>query len=206
LAVSPLGLSTDPVDAAQLEAALGRSYQGIEVEPGVGQRLIDVVQQVLSYLLRLFFAAPERLGGAGSLIQWLVATALALMILWLAWRIFRRIGLVKETHRGEGSIGAPTIDWRANAEAARARGDLFQAIRDYYRQLVQNLAAKGWVSDRPGVTSGECRRAVKSLPISSEVERATRVFEAVVYGRRSPRAEDVEVLRSAEELVSGAKV
>jgi uncharacterized protein DUF4129 len=201
-----LGLSTDPVDPAQLEAALSHSYRGIKAEPGLGQRLVDAVQQVLGYLLRLFFAALERIGGAGSLVQWLAATALSFLILWLAWKIFRRIGLVKETSRGEGSQRAPTIDWRADAEAALARGDLLQAVRAYYRQLVQSLAAKGWVSDRPGVTSGECRRAVKNLPISSEVERATRVFEAVVYGRRSPRGEDVEALRSAEALVSGARL
>jgi hypothetical protein len=110
---------------------------------------------------------------------------------------------VKETRQGAGPAESQAIDWRAEAEAARARGDLLQAIRAYYRQLVQSLAEKGWVSDRPGVTSGECRRAVKNLPISPEVERATRAFEAVVYGRRSPRNEDVEALRSAEALVSG---
>lgn len=198
-----LGLSTDPVDPAQIEEALQRSYQGIDVEPGLGQRLIDAVQQVLLYVLRLFVAALERIGGAGSLVQWMVATAVGLLLLWLAWRIFRRIGLVKETRQGAGPAESRAIDWRAEAEAARARGDLLQAIRAYYRQLVQSLAEKGWVSDRPGVTSGECRRAVKNLPISHEVERATRAFEAVVYGRRSPRNEDVEALRSAEALVSG---
>lgn len=201
-----LGLSTYPVDPAQIEDALRHSYQGINAEPGVGQRLLDAVQQVLLYLLRLFFEALERIGGAGSLVRWLVATVLGLLVLWLGWRILRRVGLVKETRREAGPGESPVIDWRADAEAALARGDLLQAIRAYYRQLVQSLAEKGWVSDRPGVTSGECRRAVKNLPISPEVERATRVFEAVVYGRRSPRDEDVEALRSAEVLVSGTRI
>jgi hypothetical protein len=204
--VSHSGFSTNPVDPALVRDALAHSYRGVSIQTGIGGRLLGIVRHLLGYLIGLVVEALNRLGGAGSLVKWAIASALGILLLWGGRTLFRRIGLVGEVRSDADSGSSAVVDWRRRAEEALARGDLLLAVRAYYRQLVQSLTEKGWVPDRPGVTSGDCRRAVRNLAMAPQVEQATRAFDAVVYGRRSPREEDVEAIRSAEVLVAGTRV
>jgi hypothetical protein len=165
---------------------------------------MEQLGHLLRFILEALGGMLSGLSGGSALIRWLIGTVLGFLALWVLVALFQRIGLVRRASQ-KPAPQREAIDWRRAAEEALAAGDLLRAIRALYRQLVASLMAKGWVPDRPGVTSGDCRRAVRNLPdIRSEVYAATRAFEEVVYGKRAPLDQDIEVLRSAETLVGGA--
>jgi hypothetical protein len=196
---------TTPIDNAQLTRALHSAYEGIRPEPGFLQSARFVIWQ---FIQNLFAAAESALSGAsgiGKILIWLIPAAAIAVAGWAIVWLLRRVGLVPERSSGRPDPSLDSVDWEAEADKALLVGDLIGATKALYRQLVITLMKKGWLIDRPGLTAGECRMAVRELPgIFYEVQAATRAFERVTYGKRAAAEADVEALRLAERLVLAA--
>ena len=77
------------------------------------------------------------------------------------------------------------------ADEAERRGDLERAIRLRFRAGLLRLDRARAIALEPSTTSGEVSRTLRSR----DFEDVAASFDAVVYGRRQPRGEDVELSR-----------
>lgn len=123
---------------------------------------------------------------ASGLLPWVVVVLGVIVVGWLVWRITRGLAVdrtiaVVPTEATSRSAG----DWHADADAARARGDLREALRCRYGALVATLLAGGVLEDVPGRTVRELDREIaRAVPaIADDVVDAGRAFEAAIYGR-----------------------
>jgi len=198
LAASVRALSlAAPIDRPRLRRALAGAYRGIDSSPG----LLDRIRRAFGSVVSTIGSYLARLGGHGGVLLWILAAGLALGI----WFLVRRFGMgfVPERYAPSETDAALRADPRAEADAALARGDLEGAVRALYHALVDALAARGVLREVEAITAGECRRSVaRALPVAeSAVDRATRSFERVVYGRTGGEPFDVEALRDAMRTV-----
>jgi hypothetical protein len=167
-----------------IEAAYGRA---IDAEPGFWER---VERAIASFLEGAFREAGETLGRPGAwivIVGLLLGTALAL----------RRLGVrpvPEAVARGEPHR---RVDWRKQADAARARGDLAATLGWLYAGMVEALASRGVVEDRPSLTTGEVRRSNAAGELSGLVSEATTRYERIRYGLAPPTEDDVDALESA---------
>jgi hypothetical protein len=182
----------DRVDREELrrdiEAAYGRA---IDAEPGFWER---VERAIAAFLEGAFREAGETLGRPGAwivIVGLLLGTALAL----------RRLGVrpvPEAVARGEPHR---RVDWRKQADAARARGDLAATLGWLYAGMVEALASRGMVEDRPSLTTGEVRRSTATGELSGLVSEATTRYERIRYGLTPPTDDDVDALESAAKGV-----
>lgn len=194
-------LGAEALDRASLEAALDEAYRGgIQVRPGLIERIRRAVLELLEGLLYRIISFH----GGDSILAWAVVLALLVLAVWL----LRRLRLVpgRAIAPGTGERGGRLIDWRGRAEEALRAGDLVGAVHALYRSLLATLAGRGLLIERPGLTAGECRGAVRASNPSlyDVVAKATRRFERVAYGGVPPRHEDVDLLREAEATARSA--
>ncbi len=192
---------------ADLRGALQHAYRGIVVPaPTVSDRLHALVGGSVAWIM--FHLSSMRGPSADLTLLGLGLLALAALgfLVWRtgAWQEVR-VGLVGD-RRVRGERPRETVDWRRRTREDLERGDLHAAVRSAYRSLVATLAARGVVRGAPGLTAGECRRAVlSSLPgLDPVVSTAVQAFEGVAYGGRDARREDVDALRSAEQAARSA--
>ena len=86
------------------------------------------------------------------------------------------------------------------ADVAERQGDLERAIRLRFRAGLLRLDRAKAIALEPSTTSGEVSRRLRSR----DFEDVAASFDAVVYGRRPPRGEDVELSRAGWTRVLGA--
>jgi len=124
---------------------------------------------------------------------------------WLGNQVFKRLGLVGEHQVPEPVRRWHDVDHGKVAEQAIAQGDLVGAVRALYRQLIAGLIHSGRIQDQPGLSAGDCRRAVAALPdIYPKVDAATTIFEKVAYGNWPPDETDIKVLQEAGKTTRAA--
>ncbi|HEX2258572.1 MAG TPA: DUF4129 domain-containing protein [Actinomycetota bacterium] len=197
--------STSPIDHAELTRALHSAYRGIRAEPSFMQTLAFSIEQFIRNLFSTLYRTLVDASGPGKVLIWLFLAAGGLVLVWTIVWLLRRVGLVGERSLNGLSRELDRVDWQAEADKALSGGDLTGATRALYRQLVITLIKKGWLPDSPGVTSGDCRRAVRELPdLYRAVEAATRAFERTTYGRSPVHGPDIEILRFAGRLAMEA--
>lgn len=203
---SPAALtdSNAPVDQTRLEEALRTAYEGVDSQPGAWERISAAAAGLFDWLAG-FIADRLNLPGWQGAVGWLALIAVSITLVWAAVWISRRIGLVREAPVRRPPDSTQFEDWPAVAALAMSRGNLAEATRAYFRQLIATLSAKGWLTDQPGLTAGDCRRAAQRMPDAyAAVESATAAFERVAYGNRPADPEDVASLRKALDLVEAA--
>lgn len=198
-------LTTNQIDGRQAERALRAAYEGLNPRPGPWQRIQDSVAQVLERIGEMIERLLSGGSAVGRAIGWLALLGVLVALMWGGYWLLRRVGLVKEASTAPAAGRKESVDWRAAADRALNKGDLVEATRALYRQLLATLTAKGWLADRPGLTAGDCRRAARRIPgLYGEIEIATTSFENVAYGNRHASESEVEALRRAESLVAAA--
>lgn len=147
-----------------------------------------------SFLGRLFSGD----WGVFSILAWIITALAVAGIAWTTWRFRPSVGT---SSRGSGSRSSRERepDWGTEAGSAEKDGDLGRAVHARYRMLIRTLVKRGIVPDLPGLTAGECRRAVAgSRPdLSTAVRPATTAFERVVFGRQPATQGDVDALVAA---------
>jgi hypothetical protein len=200
--VAQRAIGARPADPDNVEAALNAAYRdALQVRPGLVERIqraVSELRQGLAYRLFTFV-------GTSSVLAWMVLVGFAL----LGYGLVRRLRLIPErtlTAPTKGSTGGSPVDWSRRAEEAIRTGDLKEAVRALYRALLATLARRGLLVDAPGLTAGECRKAVEAARPSllAAVTQATHSFERVAYGGLPPESSDVDLLRRADALAGSA--
>ena len=190
------------IDERELRGDLAEAYEGIEPDRGflarVGRFLLTLMGRLFRWLLR----SAEFLGGGNGVLGWLVLLTLVAAGVWGLTRLGRR-RVPEAVVVEEGAVRDPT-DWRRRAEEAMARGDTALAVVYLYRSLVAALARRGLVEDRPSLTAGEVRRALRGGSAAVALVDATRRYERVRYGLAPVTSEDLDALRQAERTARAA--
>lgn len=188
----------DSLDPGVLDTALKDAYREVHARPTLAQRLWRFAEDLLTRIVEALAGAGRGLGvGAAILLGLLAAGAV--------WLLGRRLLVVADEHAPpERPAGERPADWRREADAALAAGDLDRAVRAQYRLLIHQLARRGLIRDTPSLTPAEARRAVSgaSADVEDAVRRATAVFERMAYGEVPPEQTDVERMRSAVEAAA----
>jgi hypothetical protein len=171
-----------------IEAAYGRA---IDAEPGLWER---VQRAVAAFLEGAFRETGEALGRPGA---WILIVGL---LLGMAVAL-RRLGVRAVPEAAVRREPRRRVDWRREAEAARARGDLGGTLGFLYAGMVETLARRGMVEDRPSLTAGEVRRSTATGELSAVVSEATARYERIRYGLDRPTEDDVVAMESAARRV-----
>ena len=161
-----------------------QQYQWDDESRNPLERLADWIAEQLSKLTGSF-------GGGGTLPTWVGWLVLGLLVLLIAFILFRLRGNLRRNPRASGTPGAVVVaegedrvDWAAEADRHEAAGRWREALRCRYRVLVGELSERGVIPDLVGRTAGEYVRDVGRTcpPASPAFRAATGLFEAAWYG------------------------
>lgn len=189
---------SESIDPDALAVALEDAYREVRARPTLAQRLWRFAEDLLTRFVEALAGAGEGLGVAAAIVLGLLAAA-------GVWLLGRRLLVVADEH---APIHRPTTerpaDWRREADAALAAGDLERAVRAQYRLLIHQLARRGLIRDTPSLTPAEARRAVAGAPrgVDDAVREAIAVFERMAYGAIPPERVEVERMRTAVEAAA----
>lgn len=150
--------------------------------------LLDALSRLVEPIVRALgnvFGQP--------LIGWPLAALVVLAALLLVARTVRRRsweGLRGAAERMPRPVDPARLE--READEAERRGDLERAIRLRFRAGLLRLDRAKAIELEASTTSGEVSRRLRSR----EFDDVAGSFDAVVYGRRPPRGEDVELSRA----------
>jgi hypothetical protein len=191
-----------PSDDARAEARrilAERRYQGSHV-PRPLHGVLDWLGRHLHFLARPFNWLGGRIPGGNAVVWVVIGVAVVAVAAWVATRLARRRS-ARDAAAGGGSFGRRRVEDPTEldrlAEEAERRGDLEVALRLRFRAGLLRLGRARVLELRPSLTTTEVRRTLRS----QRFDGIARAFDEVVYGRRSPRAEDVAEARSQWPLV-----
>lgn len=184
----------------RIDGALSSAYAGISAHPSLTSRLRH---DLWVFILDVWHAIARAGHGAGNVLFIVAGLVIAAAIVFILSR-FR--GIVAESGDARAFGRRPRekqVDWEQVASEALARGDFEAAVRARYNALLSALSGRGAVPRVLSLTAGECRRAVaRNLPEAyPAVERATAVFESVVYGRAAAGQAEADLLAEATASV-----
>lgn len=192
--VPPTGLEPGRVRQVTDEVLARPEFR--ENAPGIVSQLRAFVEEWLGRILEAVVGA-----GRGQLVGTLVTIAFVVVAVVLVARFAARVRRdpSRDVALAAGTGRAPR-EWLAEAEGHERAGRWRDAVRCRYRLLLARLAARGLLDEVPGRTSGEyLREATANLPAArDDLRLATRAFEDVWYGDRTP---DAEVARGVAEAV-----
>jgi hypothetical protein len=142
-------------------------------------------------------------GIAGVIILILLVVALIVGIRLRVGKLARAAGLpVFPDHRQTAA------DHRRAAEAAEARGDLAEAVRERFRAIVRVLEERGILDERSGRTVDEVARlAAARLPeLANSMKSAARLFDDVWYGGRAATVDEYRTLVDLDRTLDGVRL
>jgi hypothetical protein len=199
---------TPPVDPDAAREAAERILAGEEFappEPSLVERLLERLAEWLDGLLPSFGGG----GGGATVVGWLLLAAVAVAVVWLlarAWRR-RRPRPSRPSAVVEVTVGAAgAVDWRAAAAEAGAAGRWADALRCRYRALVAELGRRGVVGPDTALTPGEARAGVAASvpPAAPPFDGAADLFERTWFGTDPAGATDAERFDALEREVLAA--
>lgn len=153
----------------------------------------SVVERVLGWIADRFADLVGPLGfGAGGLpvwVGWLILVGLGVLVGYLVYRArggWGRSGAPTAVRGGRivVSAGEADVDWAAEVERCERDGRWRDALRARYRVLVGELAARRFIGDLIGRTTGELVADVRvtAPPVVPPFAAATDMFEETWYG------------------------
>jgi Domain of unknown function (DUF4129) len=192
----------DAQEAARRELSK-QIYQ--EAQPSLPARIVRWVLERLSGLLdRVSEATP---GG------WYGVVILLAVVVLIGYGVMRRLGPIRggPATRAEASLFGrerrPAAEYRADADAATARGDWASAVRERFRAVVRTLEERGLLDDQPGRTADEAAAAggVMLPTLADDFAAAAQAFDSVLYGGRPATPDDDHRLRNLDHAVRTAR-
>jgi hypothetical protein len=190
--------ASDPRAEAQRILA-ERKYHGSRV-PRPLHGFIEWLGRRLHFLVRWFDWLGRHVPGGRSVLWAILAGVVVGLAILVAMRLARRRSLHERGGEGVWARGERPEDPQALehlADEAERRGDLEVALRLRFRAGLLRLGRARVLELRPSITTVEVRRALRSR----RFDGLARSFDEVVYGRRSPRAQDVAAARTEWPLV-----
>lgn len=193
----------DPIGGPEAQRAAREELRKLEYhrdDPSLVSRFLDWVSRRLDTLFS---------GSAGG------SALLVLVVLIAAVVIFAivRAGPPRAAARAGRPDDDPlrplaSADHRRLAASLAAQGRHAEALREWLRALVQTIEERGILPATPGRTgAATAREAGPLLPTAADqMGAATRAFDEVWFGGRAATPGDVELARSAAELVTSARV
>lgn len=191
------------------DAEQARRWLEQELADPVYHQQPSLLQRFLDWLGRLFEGADGLpIGNVGTLLAILVGLAVLVTVAFLV------TGPVRRSRRVAGTRGVLDADdrrtadeLRAAADAAAGRGDWAAAVADRFRAVVRSLEERAVLEEQPGRTAHEAVEAAGlRLPAHAvDLRAAGRLFDDVVYGERTPRAEDDAALRELDARVAATR-
>lgn len=191
------------------DAEQARRWLEQELADPVYHQQPSLLQRFLDWLGRLFEGADGLpIGNVGTLLAILAGLAVLVTVAFLV------TGPVRRSRRVAGARSVLDADdrrtaaeLRAAADAAAARGDWAAAVADRFRGVVRALEERAVLEEQPGRTAHEAVEAAGlRLPAHAvDLRAAGRLFDDVVYGERTPRAEDDAALRELDARVAATR-
>jgi hypothetical protein len=187
-------------DAARQELER-REYD--EARPSLTYRAISWVIEKIQEALDHASSVPG--GRLGVLLILLVAGLLVAVVV-VRLRPSMRTPLSADLFEGAAVLTA--AQHRQAADAAAARGDHAEAVRERLRAVVRSLEERGILDQRPGRTALEVSaEAAKTVPALAEpLRRGAVTFERIWYGGQPADASAYAVLVAVDNEVSGARL
>lgn len=201
MALPPLPDRDQAREAAQRELEK-RAYD--EARPPLVTRAIN---RVLSELEELLNKATGSVPGGR-----LGVLLIALLILALAALVVVRLRPTLRTTSFDQLFATGRVlsagEHRDLAEAAAARGDYADAVRERLRAVVRQLEERGVLDVRPGRTAEEVtREAAAEVPeLAEPMGRGTRTFEEIWYGGQPAGPAAYATLVEVDRLVTAARM
>jgi hypothetical protein len=173
-------------------------------QPGLLQRAVRWLLDRLAELQLPTGAVPDARTG---LVLLLVVLALVLAVVLTRTGRLRGSGRVRQ---GAAVFAGSTLTaarHRELADAAAARADWADAVRERFRAVVRALEERTVLDERPGRTADEAAaEAAHALPdLASALGDAAGLFDEVVYGGRPAQAEHDARLRTLDSAVAAAR-
>lgn len=191
------------------DAEQARRWLEQELADPVYHQQPSLLQRFLDWLGRLFEGADGLpIGNVGTLLAILAGLAVLVTVAFLV------TGPVRRSRRVAGARSVLDADdrrtaaeLRAAADGAAARGDWAAAVADRFRAVVRSLEERAVLEEQPGRTAHEAVEAAGlRLPAHAvDLRAAGRLFDDVVYGERTPRAEDDAALRELDARVAATR-
>jgi hypothetical protein len=190
-------MSSSPrVEARQILAE--RKYHGSHL-PRPLHGVLEWLGRRLQFLGRFFDSVGRHVPGGNNALWAILAALVVAVAVSVAMRLARRRTL-RERGLGSWSDDRRQEDPQALerlADEAERHGDLEIALRLRFRAGLLRLGRAQVLELRPSLTTIEVRRALRSR----RFDGLARSFDEVVYGRRSPRTQDVVDARTEWPLV-----
>jgi hypothetical protein len=188
---------------ATAAAGARRRARAVLAEGRFHERLPQPLKRPLQRLGDWLEGIWEKLPG-GPPARWAYAIiAVALVAGAISLRGIRRRRGVAETAAGGAALrGAPEgpAGLERLADEAERAGDHAAAVRLRFRAGLMRLGEREAIPYRPSLTTGEARRRLRSEPF----DRLAADFDAIAYGGRKARDEDVSAARSGwREVLEG---
>ncbi len=189
-------------DEARERARLELADPVYDAEPPLLQR---VIEWVLERINELFSRTAGTLSGPVGL-----AVLLGLLVL-VAVIVLRRVGpLARRAPTAEALFSTgrrSAAEYRADADAAAARGDWRAAVVGRYRAVIAGLEERGVLDPRAGRTADEAAADAGAAlpPVATDLAAGARLFDRVHYGDRSASAADDGALRRLDDATRTAR-
>ena len=205
-AVATLVTATEP--PVRPDGPTARRWAQDELLDPVYHQQESLLSRLLTWLRHLFdglhgAALPPR---GALLVAAGVVVLVVLLALWVA-------GPVRRSRRSRTEPVLVSTDrrtpqqLRAAADAAAAVGDFSTAVAERFRAVVRDLEDRAVLDERPGRTADEAARdAGRLLPsVATDLLRAGRLFDDVLYGGRVAGRADDDTLRATDTAVRAAR-
>ncbi|GAA3541235.1 DUF4129 domain-containing protein [Amycolatopsis ultiminotia] len=196
----PVDIDRDPARLRAVEELRDPAYAA--ARPGLVQQVLQWLGQRLSDLIEALNGVP---GGPLGLLL-----VLGLLIV-LAVVVRLRVGKVGRAAQSAGQVFAgrrqSADEYRRAAEAAAARGQFADAVRERFRALVRGLEERTLLDARSGRTADEAAaEAGVLLPdLAADLFAAARLFDDVHYGGRSGTEAGYRALAGLDDRVRAAR-
>jgi hypothetical protein len=187
---------------------------------GEFQQHKSIVERILDWIARRLPDAPTPSGGpvhqgASGLGQLLLFLFFAVLIVLLAWIVYRAVrDRVRRGAAEPDEDPEPLVEevrtrseWRRLAEEAEAEGRWKDAILARYRELVAELVERRVAEPVPGRTTGELRVDVaeRAPAVAGSFDEATTLFELPWYGHLDTGPEEsARFAAAASQVLAGA--
>ena len=137
---------------------------------------------------------------------------LVLLVAVIAFAVIRA-GRPQRTARARRATGDPLapdarVDHRRLAAEYERDGRLAESLREWLRATIETIENRGVLDPRPGRTgAGLAREAGALLPdLAGDLNAVVDTFDAVWFGQRPARAEDVARAHRVADAVRGARI